>query len=65
MSRIADDTLDSRIVRLRRYGEQMTCQEIADDLGITETRVYSALRRNGLQWQFRGMDRRTRRRVKP
>lgn len=52
--------LDQRIVRLRIYGDHLTCREIALDLGIKETRVYSALRRSGLQWQHRGMDRRKR-----
>ena len=47
-------------MRLRVYGERLTCREIAQDLGIKETRVYSALRRSGLQWQHRGMDKRTR-----
>jgi hypothetical protein len=53
--------LDQRIVRLRKYGEQLTCAEIARELGIPETRVYSALRRAGLQRQYRGMDKRSRR----
>jgi DNA-directed RNA polymerase specialized sigma24 family protein len=52
--------LDQRIVRLRKYGEQLTCAEIARELGVPETRVHSALRRNGLQRQYRGMDRRSR-----
>lgn len=55
-----DSILDQRIVRLRKYGERLTCREIAEDLGIRETRIYSALRRAGLQWQHRGMDKRTR-----
>ncbi len=55
------ETLDTRIIRLRRYGDRLTCREIAADLGIKETRVYSALRRGGLQWQCRGVDGRTRR----
>lgn len=55
------DTLDSRIVRLRRYGERLTLREIARELGITESRVYSAMRRAGMQWQYRGMDKRSRR----
>lgn len=54
--------LDLRIVRLRKYGERLTLREIAVELGVTESRVYSAMRRDGLQRQYRGMDKRTRRR---
>ena len=57
------DALDSRIIRLRQYGDRMTCREIASELEIPETRVYSALRRAGLQWQHRGMDKRSREKV--
>ena len=53
------DTLDLRIIRLRKYGDKLTCREIAAELGIPESRVYSAIRRAGLQRQYRGLDRRT------
>ena len=55
------DSLDTRIVRLRQYGDRMTLREIAEDLGIPETRVYTACRRAGRQWQHRGTDKRSRR----
>jgi DNA-binding Lrp family transcriptional regulator len=57
------DTLDSRILRLRQYGDRLTCREIAAELGITESRVYSAMRRAEMQRRCRGMDKRTRDRV--
>lgn len=51
--------LDARIVRLRVYGPSLTLREIADELGISESRVYSTMRRRGLQRQYRGLDKRT------
>ena len=59
----ADGTLDSRILRLRLYGDRLTCREIAVELETTENRVYSALRRAGLQHRCRGIDKRSRRQV--
>lgn len=52
--------LDARIVRLRRFGDRLTCYQIAMELDIPVARVHRALRRAGLQGQCRGMDRRRR-----
>jgi len=54
------DILDARIVRLRVFGQKFSLREIAQELEITESRVYSAMRRAGLQRQHRGMDKRIR-----
>lgn len=40
--------LDSRILRLRLYGDNLTLREIAEELEIAESRVYSAMRRAGM-----------------
>lgn len=52
--------LDHRILTLRKYGDNLTCREIASELEIPETRVHRVLRNAGLQHQRRGVDRRTR-----
>ena len=52
--------LDSRIVRLRIHGDKLTLREIAKELDIKESRVYSAMRRAGLQRRCRGIDKRSR-----
>lgn len=51
---------DHRILSLRRYGDLLTCREIAEEIGVPETRVHRVLRNAGMQRERRGVDKRTR-----